>query len=90
MARAAGGALLCAAALAAVSYGVWWALQDVADQGFGPLVVVVVVAVAVSGAVYLGLARLLKLEELSVVRQVLRRRGRRGGAGPEPDPPAAD
>ena len=47
-------------------------------------------AVAAGGAVYLGLARLLKLEELSVVRQVLRRRGRRGGAGPEPDPPAAD
>jgi putative peptidoglycan lipid II flippase len=85
MARAAGGALLCAAALAAVSYGVWWALQDFADGGFGPLVVAVVAAVTAGGAVYLGLAKLLKLEELSVVRQVFRRR-RRGGA----PPPAAD
>ena len=44
--------------------------------GSGQLVVVVVVAVVAGGAVYLGLARLLRLEELSVVRQVLRRRGR--------------
>jgi hypothetical protein len=39
----------------------------------------VIAAVAAGSAVYLGLAKLLKLEELSVVRQVLRRR-RRGGA----------
>ena len=83
MAKAAGGALLAAAALAAVSYGVWWALQDFAAGGFAQLVVVVVAAVAAGGAVYLGLARLLRLEELSVVRQVLRRR-RRDGA-PPPD-----
>ncbi len=42
--------------------------------GFAQLVVVVVAAVAAGGAVYLGLAKLLRLEELSVVRQVLRRR----------------
>ena len=41
-----------------------------------------VAAVAAGGAVYLGLARLLKLEELSVVRQVLRRRGAGGGPAP--------
>jgi hypothetical protein len=45
----------------------------------------VVAAVTAGGAVYLGLAKLLKLEELSVVRQVFGRR-RRGGA----PPPAAD
>ena len=87
MAAAAGGALLCAAALAAVSYGVWWALQDFADGGFAQLVIAVVVAVAAGGGVYLGLARLLKLEELSVVRQVLRRR--RGGRRGTGEPPAA-
>jgi putative peptidoglycan lipid II flippase len=76
MAKAAGGALLASAALAAVSYGVWWALQDFAADGFVQLVVTVIAAVAAGGAVYLGLARLLKLEELSVVRQVLRRRRR--------------
>ena len=48
--------------------------QDFAAGGFPQLVVAVVAAVAAGGAVYLGLARLLKLEELSVVRQVLRRR----------------
>ena len=87
MATAAGGALLCAVALAAVSYGVWWALQGFADGGFPQLVTAVIAAVAAGGAVYLGLAKLLKLEELSVVRQVLRRRRRRG-AGPAPEPPA--
>jgi peptidoglycan biosynthesis protein MviN/MurJ (putative lipid II flippase) len=91
MVGAAGGALLCAAALAAVSCGIWWALEDFADRGFVQLVVVVVVAVAAGGAVYLGLAKLLGLEELSVVRQVLRRRrgGRpgpgAGGAAPAPE-----
>ena len=91
MAKAAAGALLAAAALAAVSYGVWWALQDFAAGGFLRLVVTVVAAVAAGGAVYLGLAKLLRLEELSVVRQVLRRRGRRnqGGDGAEA-PPAQD
>jgi putative peptidoglycan lipid II flippase len=89
MAAAAGGALLCAAALAAVSYGVWWVLQDFADGGFVPLVVTVIAAVAAGAAVYLGIAKMLKLEELSVVRQVLRRRRRGGGTGAAPasEPP---
>lgn len=91
MVGAAGGALLCAAALAAVSYGVWWALEDFADRGFVQLVVVVVAAVAAGGAVYLGLAKLLGLEELSVVRQVLRRRrGGRPGPGTGGAAPASE
>jgi putative peptidoglycan lipid II flippase len=80
MAGAAGGALLCAGALAAVSYGVWWALRDYAAAGFWPLLASVVAAVLAGGAVYLALARLLKLEELSVVRQLLRRRRRTRGS----------
>jgi putative peptidoglycan lipid II flippase len=80
MATAAGGALLCSGALAAVSYAVWRALEDFAAAGFWPLLVTVLVAVAVGGAVYVGMARLLGLEELGVLRQVLHRRGaaRRG------------
>ncbi len=85
MAAAAGGALLCAAALAAVSYGVWTALRDFAGDGFVQLLVTVGVAVTAGGGVYLGLARLLKLEELSVVRQVLRRRRRGTPSAPAPD-----
>ncbi len=74
MAGAAGGALVCAGALAAVSYGVWRALQGFAAGGFWPLLASVLAAVAAGGAVYLGLARVLKLEELAVVRRLLRRR----------------
>jgi len=73
MAGAAGGALLCAGALAAVSYGVWRALQDYAAGGFWPLLVSVLAAVCAGAAAYLGLAKLLRLEELAVVRQLLRR-----------------
>ena len=69
IAKAAGGALLAAAALAAVSDGLWLALQDFAAGGFLPLVAVVIAAVVAGGVVYLGLAKLLRLEELSVVRR---------------------
>ena len=69
-----GGALLCAAVLAAVSYAVWRALEDFAAGGFWPLLAVVLLAVAAGGAAYLALARLLRLEELAVLRQLLRRR----------------
>jgi peptidoglycan biosynthesis protein MviN/MurJ (putative lipid II flippase) len=87
MAGAAGGALLCAAALAAVSYSVWRALEDFAAGGFGRLVAAIALAVFAGGAVYLGLAKLLRLDELAVVRQLVRRRSRRPTA---PPPSAAE
>jgi putative peptidoglycan lipid II flippase len=74
MAGAAGGALVCAGALAAVSYGAWRALEGFASGGFVPLLAAVLVAVAAGAAVYVGLARLLKLEELTAVWNILRRR----------------
>jgi putative peptidoglycan lipid II flippase len=84
MAVAAGGALTCAVALSLVSYGVWWALRDLAERGFWGLLAALVAAVVAGGAVYLGLAKLLRLEELSVVRQVFRRRRRtRDAHGPD-------
>ena len=76
IAVAAGGAVVCALALAAVSGGLWTALRGFADRGFFALLVAVLIAVGAGGAVYLGLARLLKLEELAVVRQLVRRRRR--------------
>ena len=76
MALSAGGAVLCALALAAVSGGLWFALRGFADRGFLALLATVLVAVGAGAAVYLGLAKLLKLEELAVVRQLLRRRRR--------------
>ncbi len=61
-----------------MSAGLWFALRGFADGGFLRLLIAVVVAVGAGGLVYLGLAKLLKLEELSIVRQLVRRRG--GGA----------
>jgi len=77
---AAGKALVCAAALTAVSAGLWFALRGFAAGGFGPLLVTVLVAVVAGGLVYLRLAKILKLEELATVRQLWRRR--RGPAVP--------
>ncbi len=76
IARAAAAATLCAAALAAVSGGIWYALRGYAGGGFVPLLLAVLLAVGAGGAVYLGLARALKLEELSMAWRLLRRRGR--------------
>jgi len=74
MAGAAGGALICAGALAAVSYGVWRALEEFAAGGFVPLLAAVLTAVAAGAAVYIGLAKVLRLEELTTVWRILRRR----------------
>ena len=78
--RAAGLAVVCAAALAVVSGGLWLGLRGFADGGFLRLVLAVLVAVGAGGLVYVGLARALHLEELAVVRRLLRRRG----AAPSP------
>ena len=71
---AAGKALACGVALAAVSAGLWYALRGFAAGGFPQLLVAVLVAVGAGGLVYVGLARLLKLEELAEVWRLLRRR----------------
>jgi len=80
---AAAGALGCAAALALTSYGTWRALHGLAGRGFWGLLATVTAVVLAGAAVYLGLAKLLGLEELAVVRQVLRRRGRSAGGPPD-------
>ena len=67
-------ALVCAAALAAVSWLVWQQLQGFAARGFLPLLAAVLIAVAAGAAVYVALARLFKLDELTAVWRVLRRR----------------
>ena len=76
IALAAGGAVVCAVALGAVSAGLWFALRGFAAAGFVPLLIAVLAAVGAGSAAYLGLARLLKLDELSIVRQLARRRRR--------------
>jgi putative peptidoglycan lipid II flippase len=72
--RTAVRALVCAAALAAVSWLVWQQLQGYAAGGFLPLLTAVLIAVAAGAAVYVALARLFKLDELTAVWRALRRR----------------
>ena len=74
MALAAGKALVCAAAVATVAYVVWRALEGFAEGGFGAALAALLVAVAASGATYIGAARLLHLEELGLAWRLLRRR----------------
>ncbi len=64
------------AGLALVSYGLWRALQGFADGGLAQLLLTVVIVFAAGGLVYLAVARLLHVEELGVVRTLLRRRAR--------------
>jgi len=68
--------LACSVALGVVSFALWRTLRGFGDQGLLRLIVVVAVVFGVSGLVYLGLARLLRVEELSVVGLLWRRRGR--------------
>jgi putative peptidoglycan lipid II flippase len=84
IARAAGGAVLGAAGLAALSGGLWFALHGFAARGFLPLFVSVSVSVFAGALAYLRISKVLKLEELAAVRRVWSRRR------PVEPPPAAD
>jgi len=75
-----GKILVCSAALAVVSFALWHGLRSFADGGLPALIVVVVAVFGAGGLVYLGAARLLRVEELSVVDLLLRR----GRALPRP------
>jgi putative peptidoglycan lipid II flippase len=81
MASSAARALLAAAALGGVSYAVWRALEGLASGGFWGLLAAVLASVGAGAAVYVGLARLLGLEELTLVWRALRRRRPPAAAG---------
>jgi peptidoglycan biosynthesis protein MviN/MurJ (putative lipid II flippase) len=74
--------LVCTAALLVVSVGLWRGLAGFADRGFLQLVIVAGGSLALGGLSYLGVARLLRLEELAVVSSLLHR-GRRGTTAAE-------
>ena len=84
IAKAAGGAVLGAAGLAAFSGGLWFTLHGFAARGFLPLFVSVSVSVFAGALAYLRISKVLKLEELAAVRRVWSRRR------PVEPPPAAD
>ena len=79
--RTAARAAVCTGGLALVSGVLWRLLEGYAAAGFAELLVATSVAVAGGGLVYVGLARLLKLDELTAVWRALRRRRVRTVAG---------
>lgn len=66
--------VLAAAALAAVSLGVWDVLDGALGRGLGGQLASLGSALAAGGLVYLGAARLLRLAELEQMTRLLRRR----------------
>jgi len=59
--------VLASLPLAAVTYGVWWALDEVLGRAFAAQVVAVLVALAAGIAVYLVSCRLLRVRELEAL-----------------------
>ncbi len=60
--------------LAAVSYGVWDVLDAILGRGLPGQVVSLGAGLGLGGLVYLGLARLMRIEELTQIVRLLRRR----------------
>ena len=69
-----GSSPLASLVLVGVSYGVWWALDDVLGDEFFDQLVAVGVALAAGGAVYLGACWLLRVRELRALLALRRAR----------------
>ncbi len=65
---------LAAAALAAVSFGIWDVLDDALGRGLLGQIVSLGSALALGGIVYVGMAKLLRVAELEQVMRLVRRR----------------
>lgn len=65
---------IAAAALAAVSWGVWDLLDNALGRGLGGQIVSLGVGLGLGGLTYLGLARLLRIAELDQILRLVRRR----------------
>ncbi len=65
---------VAAAALAAVSFGVWDVLDSALGRGLVGQIVSLGVGLALGGLVYLGMAKLLRIAELEQITRLLRRR----------------
>jgi putative peptidoglycan lipid II flippase len=65
---------VAAAALAAVSFGVWDLLDDALGRGLLGQIVSLGAALGLGGLVYLGAARLLRIAELEQIMRLVRRR----------------
>jgi putative peptidoglycan lipid II flippase len=65
---------IAAAALAAVSFGVWDVLDSALGRGLGGQIVSLGVGLGLGGLVYVGVARLLRIAELDQIMRLVRRR----------------
>jgi putative peptidoglycan lipid II flippase len=65
---------IAAAALAAVSWGVWDLLDNALGRGLGGQIVSLGAGLGLGGLTYLGLARLLRIAELDQILRLVRRR----------------
>jgi putative peptidoglycan lipid II flippase len=65
---------IAAAALAAVSFGVWDVLDSALGRGLLGQIVSLGVGLGLGGLVYLGMAKLLRIAELEQIMRLLRRR----------------
>jgi putative peptidoglycan lipid II flippase len=65
---------VAAAALAAVSFGVWEVLDDALGRGLVGQIASLGTGLALGGLVYLGIARLLRIPELDQILSLVRRR----------------
>ena len=78
--RATGAAIArhvaASAVLAAVAYGVWWALDEAVGRSLVGQILSLGAALAVGGAVYLGVSRALGVHELQALLSLRRRLGR--------------
>ncbi|NUT55603.1 MAG: murein biosynthesis integral membrane protein MurJ [Thermoleophilia bacterium] len=67
--------LIASAVLAAVSYGVWWLLDDALGRSFPGQLASVSSALVAGGLAYLGAARLLRVHELAALLSLRSRSG---------------
>jgi putative peptidoglycan lipid II flippase len=65
---------IAAAALAAISFGIWDVLDSALGRGLAGQIVSLGTALALGGLVYLGVAMLLRIAELEQITRLLRRR----------------
>ena len=65
---------IAAGALAAVSFGIWDALDGVLGRGLAGQIVALGTGLALGGLVYIGMAKLLRIAELEQILRLLRRR----------------
>ena len=66
---------IASAALAAVSFGVWDAIDSAVGRSLGGQIASLTCGLGAGGLIYVAVARLLRVPELDQIMRLLRRRG---------------